>query len=222
MGPNSIRLLDELKRKSPEDTCFDRTLDLGCGNALTSIFIANEMNTKIIYAFDLWISATENYKRIQENHLEDKIIPIQGNALKMPFAHDYFDAIISVDSYHYFACKEGVFSENILPFIKKGGYAMIAIPGIKEEPKGEIKEIFNTWVKGDDANLFKTTKWWENLLKKECGDLCNIVIKEAECFDIAWKEWFNSGHKYGIRDKEFLEKGLDKILNFILIYIRKN
>ena len=27
---------------------------------------------------------------------------------------------------------------------------------------------------------------------------------------------------YGARDKEFLDKGLDKILNFILIYVKKN
>ena len=62
----------------------------------------------------------------------------------------------------------------------------------------------------------------KNLLKEECGNQCDIVVKEAECFDIAWKEWFDSGHEYGARDKEFLDKGLDKILNFILIYVKKN
>ena len=42
MGPNSFRLLDELIRRKPEGVRFDRTLDLGCGFALTSLFIANE------------------------------------------------------------------------------------------------------------------------------------------------------------------------------------
>ena len=45
---------------------------------------------------------------------------------------------------------------------------------------------------------------------------------EAECFDIAWQEWFETGHEYAIRDREFLQKGLDRILNFVLIYVRKN
>ncbi|MBR6383877.1 MAG: class I SAM-dependent methyltransferase, partial [Lachnospiraceae bacterium] len=63
MGPNSFRLLDELIRRCPEDVKFDRTLDLGCGFALTSLFIANETDAKHVYAFDLWVSATENYKR---------------------------------------------------------------------------------------------------------------------------------------------------------------
>ena len=47
-------------------------------------------------------------------------------------------------------------------------------------------------------------------------------MKEAECFDLAWQEWFDSEHEFGIRDKEFLQKGLDRILNFILIFVRKN
>ena len=76
MGPNSFRLLDELIQRKPADAVFDRTLDLGCGYALTSMFIANETDAKSVYAFDLWIPATENYKRIKENGLEDKIIPI--------------------------------------------------------------------------------------------------------------------------------------------------
>ena len=130
-----------------------------------------------------------------------------------------FRSIVSVDSYHYFGCKEGVFAKKILPFVKKGGCVMIAIPGLKEYPSGELKEIFETWAEGDDSQLFQTVDWWEELLKKECCNECEISVKEADCFDIAWQEWFDSGHEFGIRDKEFLSKGLDQILNFILIYV---
>ena len=68
----------------------------------------------------------------------------------------------------------------------------------------------------------RTARTREKLLKKECGNCCEIAVKEAECFDIAWQEWFDSEHEFGIRDKEFLQKGLDQILNFILIYVTKN
>ena len=60
------------------------------------------------------------------------------------------------------------------------------------------------------------------ILKNECGEACDIAVKEAECFDIAWQEWFESGHEYGFRDREFLQKGLDRIMNFVLIYVRRN
>ena len=167
MGPNSFRLLDELIRRRPSNVLFHRTLDLGCGYALTSFFIANETDARYVYAYDLWVSASENNQRIQDNHLEDKIIPIHGDAMDMPFAHDYFDAIVSVDAYHYFGCREGVFAEKILPFVKKSGYVMIAIPGLKEQPQGELKQLFETWAEGDDAQLFQTAAWWEALLKNE-------------------------------------------------------
>jgi hypothetical protein len=36
-----------------------------------------------------------------------------------------------------------------------------------------------------------------------------------------WQEWCDSGHEYGIRDKEFLEKGLKDILNFVMIVVKK-
>ena len=142
MGPNSFRLLDELVRRSPEDVRYDRTLDLGCGYALTSLFVANETGAKYVYAFDLWISATENYERIRDNGLEDKIIPIHGDAMNLPFAQDYFDTVISVDAYHYFGCKAGVFADKILPFVKENGHVMIAVPGLKEAPRGELKQLF--------------------------------------------------------------------------------
>ena len=221
MGPNSFRLLDELIEKCPKDASFDRTLDLGCGYALTSMFIANETAARNVYAFDLWIPASENYARIKENNLEEKIIPIHGDAMDMPFAKEYFDAIVSVDSYHYFGCKKGVFAEKILPFVKKNGYVMIAIPGLKEEPKGSLKEIFCEWAEGDDSELFKTKDWWKNLIQEECGDTCEVIAKEASCYDIAWQEWFESGHPFGKRDKEYLDKGLYDILNFVLLYIKK-
>ena len=221
MGPNSFRLLDELISRCPEDVNFDRTLDLGCGYALTSLFIANETDAKHVYAFDLWVPATENYTRITANGLADKIIPIHGDAMDMPFAQDYFDSIVSVDSYHYFGCKPGVFAEKILPYVKENGHVMIAIPGLKEQPQGDLKQLFETWAEGDDSQLFKTASWWEALLKDECREQCDISVLEADCYDIAWQEWFQSGHEFGLRDKEFLDKGLYDILNFLLIYIRK-
>lgn len=90
----------------------------------------------------------------------------------MPIAQNFFDSIVSVDSYHYFGCKKNIFKEKILPFVKMNGYVMIAIPGIKEEPQGEMREIFTSWAEGDDSELFQTIDWWETLIKEGCGESC--------------------------------------------------
>ena len=221
MGPNSFRLLDELLRRAPFDVCWNRTLDLGCGMALTSVFLANETPAKSVYAFDLWVNATDNLKRIRNLSLEDRVIPIHGDAMEMPFAQDWFDTVVSVDSYHYFGCREGVFADRILPFVRQGGSVMIAVPGLREEPQGELRALFETWAEGDDALCFKTAGWWKSLLEKECGNRCAVSVTEAECFDAAWADWFGTGHEYGIRDRDFLSRGLDRILNFVLMYVRK-
>ena len=221
MGPNSFRLLEELIRRGPEDVLFDRTLDLGCGKALTSVYLARETKARQVFAYDLWISATENAERIRTCQLEDRIIPIHGDAMELPFAHEYFDCIVSVDAYHYFGCREGVFSERILPFVRRNGYVMIAVPGLKEEAQGPMKTLLTTWAEGDDATCFNTMTWWEEMLKKECGDRCEITLLEAACFEEAWKDWFHSGHEYAVRDRAFFEQGLDQLLNFILIYVKR-
>lgn len=221
MGPNSFRLLEELIRRRPDGVRFDRTLDLGCGMALTSIFLARETPSRQVFAYDLWVSATDNARRIRQAALEDRIIPIHGDALSMPFAHEYFSAIVSVDAYHYFGCREGVFTGSILPFLQPGGHALIVVPGLKEEPRGDMEEVFHAWAEGDDAGLFQTCAWWQQHLERECGDCCEITVTEAECFTEAWQDWYATGHEFALRDKEYLDKGLDRLLNFVMIYVKK-
>ncbi|MBQ0140840.1 MAG: methyltransferase domain-containing protein [Kurthia sp.] len=119
MGPNSIRLLEELLIKNPDALTSGTILDLGCGKALTSVYITNETNANTVYATDLWISATENWETRQEWKLEDKMIPIHANALDLPFANDFFDAIVSIDSYHYYGCENEFFAKKNASTFKK-------------------------------------------------------------------------------------------------------
>ena len=221
MGPNAIRLLDELLRRAPADARFDRTLDLGCGLAATSVFLAKETPAKTVFAFDLWVCASDNYGRIRQAGLDERIIPIHGDAMDMPFAHGYFDAIVSVDTYHYFGGRAGVFSQKVLPFVREGGHVMIAVPGLRREPEGALAALLGEWAEGDDALLFHTADWWRSLLKEECGDRCDVAVKEGACFDAAWRDWFESGHEFGLRDRAYLEKGLDQVLNFVMICVRR-
>lgn len=220
MGPNSLRLLAELLDRNPEAVNGGRVMDLGCGEALTSVFLANETNAETVYAVDLWISATDNWKRICENRLEEKMIPIHADALELPFAQEYFDTIVSVDSYHYFGCGDGIFAEKILPFVKKDGYVLICIPGIKREPEGEEIGLMQKWAEEDTA-MFHTVEWWKKHLEKGCEDQISVEAYEADCFEKAWQEWIESGNEYGVRDAEFLNRGLRDLLNFVMLVVKR-
>ena len=53
-----------------------RVLDLGCGRAMSSIFLRREFGVQV-WATDLWFSASENLQRIQDAGVEDGVFPIQ-------------------------------------------------------------------------------------------------------------------------------------------------
>ncbi len=50
-----------------------------------------------------------NYERFKKVDLEEEIIPLRAEAHQLPFAHDFFDVIVTIDSYHYFGNTEGFF-----------------------------------------------------------------------------------------------------------------
>jgi cyclopropane fatty-acyl-phospholipid synthase-like methyltransferase len=74
----------------------ERVLDLGCGKAVSSIFMAKEFNVKV-WAVDLTMDVTENMKRIKQQNCEDMVFPMQLNSRELPFPDEYFDVIICVD-----------------------------------------------------------------------------------------------------------------------------
>ena len=217
MGPNSIRLLDEIIGKYPVGT-GNRIMDLGCGTGLTSMFIAKETNSQI-FAVDLWCSATDNYKRFQEWVIDEKVIPIHADATNLPFADNYFDTVISIDAYHYFAREAKFFKEKILPFVKSGGYVLIAVPGLKEEFCGTIPKEILDWA-GDEHQCFHSCDWWRNTIGYD-EEIESVTVWEMENFDIAWNEWFATGAKYAVQDKNAFCNGIDKYINFVGIAVKK-
>ena len=220
MGPNSIRLLDELLEKAPETIHGGRVLDLGCGMGVTSLFLARETAAEQVFATDLWISATTNARSIEAWGEEKKIIPIHADAMELPYAEEYFDAIVSIDAYHYFGCAENVFAEKILPLLKKGGYALLAMPGLKEEFNEQIPSLMNEWA-GEDVKCFHSCEWWEEHIKQGVEDKVSVAVYESGRFDDIWNDWYQSGHEYAMQDKEFMDKGVDKMMNFVMLVVKK-
>jgi cyclopropane fatty-acyl-phospholipid synthase-like methyltransferase len=72
-----------------------RVLDLCCGRAMSSIFLRREFGVQV-WAADLWFNPSENFRRIQHAGLEDGVFPLHADARALPFAAEYFDAIVSI------------------------------------------------------------------------------------------------------------------------------
>jgi len=218
MGPNTIRLLDEIIDRYPLKSA-GRILDLGCGTGLSSLYLANETGAEV-FAVDLWCSATDNFRRFQNWNADDRIIPIHANALDLPFANEYFDAVVSVDAYHYFACNGEYFGEKLLPLVKDGGMVLIVVPGLKAEFDGEAPSEILEWA-SEECALFHSCEWWKRTIG-EHPSIASAEFVQINCGDVAWQEWFDSGHEYAVRDKAFFDKGIGKYLNFVGMAVRKN
>lgn len=217
MGPNTVRLLDEIAGKfSLPET--GKLMDLGCGTGLSSLFLARETNCEI-YAVDLWCSAEDNYRRFCGWGVQDRVIPVHANALDLPFAEGDFDAVVSIDAYHYFGCNPEYFGKKLLPLVKPGGTVLIVVPGLHKEFGEVVPKVFLEWT-GEEYALFHSCEWWKNTIG-EHPDVARLEVIEMECAEEAWKEWFDSGHQYAVRDLEFFHKGIGDYLNFVGIAVQK-
>ena len=108
-----------------------RVLDLGCGRAKSSIFLAREFGVEV-WATDLWIAATENWQRVRDAGLEDRVFPIHADARALPFAAEFFDAITALDCYSYFGTDD-LYLNYLAQFVKPGGPIGIAGAGFVNE-----------------------------------------------------------------------------------------
>lgn len=131
MGPNPLWLAESLLQAMHIERGM-RVLDLGCGKALTSMFIARELDVQV-WAADLWIAPTDNYARISAAGLADRVLPLRVEAHELPFAKGYFDAVVSVDAYHYFGTSDLYFSQYVAPLLAPGGELGIVVPGLANE-----------------------------------------------------------------------------------------
>ena len=67
MGPNALWLLEWLAPALGLDALRPcaRVLDLGCGRAMTSVFLAREFHAQVTAA-DLWVAPDDNARRVTE------------------------------------------------------------------------------------------------------------------------------------------------------------
>lgn len=169
-----------------------RVLDLGCGKAISAIFLAREFGVEV-WALDKQISATENMKRVIEMGCENKVFPLQLDARELPFPHDFFDAIIVVDSYHYFGTDEK-YTPYICRFLKPHGVIGVVdicftreINNLAEVPPYLRASYSNSWY------FVHSPEWWRRfwdktgLLRVETSELLpqNSFVRERYVSDSA-------------------------------------
>lgn len=219
MGPNPVKLEEELLRdhRIPQGAVV---CDLGSGQGLTSVFLAKEYGFTV-YAADLWSDPAENRAFFDEMGLDrEQIIPVKADATDLPFDKEFFDAVVSTDSYNYFGRDERYLDDKLLPFVKRGGYLYFAIPGMKKDCHDCLPpELLLSWTP-EQLDYMHDVAYWSGMVGK-CKGAEVISVTEMESNDEVWADWLKQENEYAIGDRKSMEAGGGKYLNFIAIVLRK-
>ena len=150
-----------------------KVLDLGCGRAVSSIFPRREFGVQV-WAVDLWFSASENMTRIQDAGLEGGVFPVHADARCLPFAPNFFDAVVCVDCFPYFGTDD-LYLNYLAGFVNLGGMIGTAGAGLMREIEGSVPEHLRVWWTQDLWCLHSPSWWrwhWERtgIMKIEVAD----------------------------------------------------
>jgi len=214
MGPNAMRVAEELAAHLDikEDM---RILDLGCGRGLSTMLLVQKYGATVAAA-DLWIPPTENDERFKHIGIDGKTFPVSVDASKgLPFAEGYFDLLFSVDAYHYFGRTPDMIP-SLIPFVKKGGYIAVAVPGWKMEMMKGVPEELKPYLSDEDAEMFQTTDWWKTLWSQADG-VEIVTCREMSCCKQAWDEWLTSPNPHAVQDIGIMEAEQGKYFNLVQI-----
>ena len=219
MGPNPIKLAEELLENNniPAGAVV---CDLGSGRGLTSVFLANEYGFKV-YAADLWSEPEENARFFAALGFgAEQIVPVKADAMSLPFEENFFDAVVSIDSYNYFGRDPGYLDEKLLPYVKSGGYVYIAIPGMKKDCHDALpEELLLSWNE-EQMDFMHDKEYWQAVIEQS-EDAEIISVSQMRSNKEVWDDWLKQDNEYAVGDRKSMEAGAGKYLNFIQIILRK-
>lgn len=180
MGPNPLWLLEDLAADLRLEPGM-RVLDLGCGRARTSVFLAKEYGVTV-WAADLWISPTENLRHVSDAGVAATVFPISAEAHDLKFADGYFDAVVSVDAYQYFGTDD-LYIGYLSRFVRPGGQIGIAVPALTAE-LDEVPEHLRPHWEWDFA-CFHTAQWW----RRHWSRTGKVEVTAARTQPDGWRHW---------------------------------
>jgi cyclopropane fatty-acyl-phospholipid synthase-like methyltransferase len=178
-----------------------RVLDLGCGRAVSSIFLHREFGVRV-WAADLWFSADENARRVRDAGVENGVFPIHSDARSLPFAAEFFDAVVSIDSFFYYGTDD-LYLNYLARFVKPGGQLGFAGAGLQKEIEGPIPEHLRAWWT-QDLWCLHSAAWWRRHWERT--GIVEIEISEAmPDGGQLWLDWHRKNWPDNVAEIEALE-----------------
>ena len=219
MGPNPLKLCEELLC-SATIPAGSVVLDLGSGTGLTSALMSREYDL-VVYAADLWSEPGDNMRFFESLGLTNhQIIPLNADATALPFATDFFDAVVSVDSYNYFGRDPAYLGSCLLPLIKRGGLLLFSIPGMKRDCHDDLPAcLLESWTP-EQLDYLHDMNWWRHNFEQTEG-VQIVEMHEMTCTEEAWGDWIQCDNDYARGDRNAVEAGALDYLNTIAVTLKR-
>jgi len=159
-----------------------RVLDLGCGLAMSSIFLHREFGVQV-WAADLWHDPSNSLQRIRDAGVDDGVFPIHADARSLPFAPQFFDAVLSIDSFVYYGTDD-LYLNYLARFLKPGGALGVAGAGVMQEIDGPVPDHLRAWWE-PSLYCLHSAAWW-----RRHWDRTGILeIDVADTLENGWELW---------------------------------
>jgi cyclopropane fatty-acyl-phospholipid synthase-like methyltransferase len=194
-----------------------RVLDLGCGRGTSSIFLHREFGVQA-WATDLWFSASERLQRIRDAGVEDGVFPLHADARSLPFAAEFFDAIVSIDSYMYYGTDD-LYLSYLARLVKPGGSLGIAGSGLMCEIEGQVPEHLRTWWT-PDLWCLHTADWWRQHWQRTGIMDIHVADSMHEGWKL-WRDWHKAIAPDNVAEIEALEADRGRTLGYIRVVGRR-
>ncbi len=182
-GANALWLTEWLS-EALEPRSGMRVLDLGCGRAMSSIFLRREFGVQV-WATDLWFSPSENLQRVRDAGVEDGVFPIHADARSLPFATEFFDAVVSIDSFVYYGTDDQ-YLNYLARFVKPGGLVGIAGAGLMREIDGLVPDHLRGWWEPSYWCLHSAA-WW----RRHWERTGILDLELADTLPDGWRFWLD-------------------------------
>lgn len=194
-----------------------RVLDLGCGRAASSIFLHREFDVQV-WGTDLWFSASENLQRIRDAGVERGVFPIHADARSLPFAAEFFDAIICIDSYPYFGTDD-LYLATLARFAKPGAQLAITGAGLMQEIEGAVPDHLRQWWTPDLWCLHSAAWWrrhWERTGIVETG----LADSMPDGWQL-WRDWLKAIAPDNTVEIEAVDADAGRYLGYVRLVARR-
>lgn len=216
MGSHCLWLLESLVQEMDIRPGM-RILDMGCGKAISSIFLAKEFGVQV-WANDIWVSATDNWKCICEAGVDNLVYPIHAEAHALPYADSFFDAVVSINSLQFYGTDDYYMKHHFARIVKPEGQIGIVVPGLYKEFDGEIPEYIRPYW---DPEFFSwhSPGWW----KQHWNRTGLVDVVSADTFPD--KEGYDTFNKFEIivnSGDKLIPADEGRNISFVRVVARKN